>query len=437
MRKNKSLTILIALIIMSMLAFTGCGKKSEPAEQSKETGAKKLAGTSITVLLPPWYEFSPAMLKEFTKETGIKVDLQIMDWDPLLDKIVTAYAAGVAPADVTEMNWDWVGKFGAAGWCEPLNDHFAPEFFEDITTKDLFKYKDKYIAIPIYNDFRVTYINKAYYQKAGITEMPKTPDELMQNAITIKKQKVCEYPLMVPFTATGATTTPWYLLTKAYGGELLGQNHEPLFAAKDSAGYKAMEFLIKGLKDYKVIDPASIGWKGTDVVDNFKAGQGAIDLAGWAGNVTAYSNVKESKIADSVQVIKVPGLNGKSRTYGLQEGLAIPAQSKNKEAAVEFIRWLNTPENVEKLFIDKGIFPNHLSTISKLAADGKIPGGQTMVEVLPTIESLFPEGVPEWNMEFETEAFTTMNQMAKGSLSVEQGMSHLVDTVNKLNKSKS
>lgn len=62
----------------------------------------------------------------------------------------------------------------------------------------------------------------------------------------------------------------------------------------------------------------------------FKAGQGAIDIAGWAGNVSLYTNPKESKIVDSVQVIKVPGQNGKSRTYGLQEGLSIPAKSKNK-----------------------------------------------------------------------------------------------------------
>ncbi|NLX02899.1 MAG: sugar ABC transporter substrate-binding protein [Syntrophomonadaceae bacterium] len=435
MKKKKSLVLIITVLVLATLCFTGCGNNDKQTD-SPEAGAKKFSGTTLNVLLPPWYEFSPAMLDDFTKETGIKVDLQIMDWDPCLDKIVTSNAAGVAPADVTVMNWDWVGKFGAAGWCEPLNNHFDDDFFEDITTRSLFKYKDQYIAIPIYNDFRVTYINKDYFKKAGIERMPTTPDELMQDAITIKEKGVCEYPLLVPFTATGATTTPWYLLTKAYGGELLSETNEPLFASKDSAGYKAMEFLIKGLKDYQVIDPASIGWKGTDVVDNFKAGQGAIDIAGWAGNVSLYTNPKESKIVDSVQVIKVPGQNGKSRTYGLQEGLSVPAKSKNKEAAVEFIRWLNTPENVEKLFIDKGIFPNHHSTIVKLANEGKLPGGQTMVEVLPTIESLFPQGVPEWNMEFETETFTTMNQMAKGAMTLDQGMNHLADTVKKLNQSK-
>ncbi|MDD2510404.1 MAG: hypothetical protein PHP26_03945 [Syntrophomonas sp.] len=111
-----------------MLCFTGCGTKDNQADPAKEAGANKLAGIRITVLLPPWYEFSPS---------GIKVDLQIMDWD-------------------------WVRKFGAAGWCEPLNDHFTSDFFEDISTKDLFKYKDHYITIPIYNDFPVTYINKDY-----------------------------------------------------------------------------------------------------------------------------------------------------------------------------------------------------------------------------------------------------------------------------------
>ena len=39
-------------------------------------------------------------------------------------------------------------------------------------------------------------------------------------------------------------------------------------------------------------------------------------------------------------------------------------------------------------------------------------------------------------MEFETETFTTMNQMAKGAMTLDQGMNHLADNVKKLNQSK-
>ena len=428
-KKNHLLIISLVLILTLSVGLIGCQKS---ATVTKKDTKKNLAGTEITALLPPWYKFSPEMLAEFKKETGIKVNLQTMEWDSLADKIFTSCAAGVAPADVTEFSWDWVGKFGAAKWYEPLNKYYDDAFFKDIITKDVFKYKDSYLAVPIYNDFRVTYINKKYFQQAGVSETPKDIDELLQSAKKIKEKGISEYPIAVPFSATAATTTPWFLLTKEYGGDLFDENWKPLFESKDSSGYKAMEFLIKGLNEYKVIDPASIGLKGEDVVSEFKEGKGAIDLAGWAGNVSLYTNPKESKIVDKVGVIQVPGLEGKSRTYGLQEGLGIPVASKNKEAAAAFIKWLNKPEIVKQLFTELGIFPNHQSAISDLVKEGKLFGGETILKVMPTIEPLFKQGAPVWYTEFETDVATTMNQMAKGSMTVDQGIKHIAENAKKL-----
>ena len=427
MKKRNLLVILLALAVLSASVFlSGCQKSAE------KQGAAKLAGTTINVLLPPWYKFSQDMLGDFTNKTGIKVNLQIMDWDPLTDKIVTSCAAGVAPADVTEFSWDWVGKFGAAGWYEPLNKYFDEKSMSDIITRSIFQYQGNYLAIPIYNDFRVTYINKKYFDQAGIAEIPDTPQKLLEDAKIIKQKGIVDYPVSVPFSATAGTTTPWFLLTKSYGGELFDKNWEPLFEAKDSPGYQAMAFLISGLKDDKVIDPASVGYQGTDIVDRFKVGKGAIDLAGWAGSVSTYTNPKESQIVDNVQVIKVPGINGNSRTYGLQEAVGIPSASKNKEAAAEFIKYLNTPEVVEKLYNDLGIFPNHQSTISELVKEKKLP--DVMLEVMPTIQPLFPQGAPKWYTAFETDVATTMNQMAKGELTLDQGIKHIADNSRKLVK---
>lgn len=430
-RKVLSLFLVLVLVSGLSLSLVGCNSTEDSNQANND---KKFAGTEITALLPPWYEFSQTMLDEFENETGIKVNLQSVTWKEMEDKIFTSCAAGVAPADITDVDWAWVGNFGRTGWYEPLNKYFDDKFFSDITTKDVFKYKDNYMAIPIYNDFRLTYINKSYFKAAGIAPMPTTPDEVMQAAIKIKESGACEYPLAVPMSATSATTTPWFLLTKAYGGELFDENWEPLFEEKDSPGYKAMEFLIKGVTEYKIIDPASVGLEGTDIVEGFKEGKGAIDLAGWAGNVSSYTNPEESKIASDVEIIKVPGINGKSRTYGLQEGLGIPAASKNKEAAAEFIKYLNKSENVKKLFLDLAIFPNHQSTIAELVEEDKLPGGETVLEVMPTIEPLFPQGAPSWFTELTADVSATMNQMAKGSMTLDEGMKHIADSSRKFVK---
>ncbi len=413
----------IMLVVAMALPLAAC--QSEKAEQPAEEKKSK----EITALLPPWYEFPQSMLDDFESETGIKVNLEIMDWDPMTDKIFTAVASGQAPADITEFSWDWVGKFGKAGWYTPLNEGLGEEFFKDITTKDIYKYDGNYLAVPIYNDFRVSYVNTADYGAAGV-EIPQTPEQVLESARIIKQKGVEDFPIAMPLSASAGATTPWFLLTKTYGGELFDENWNPTFTDKNAPSYKAMEWIAAAAKE-ELINPAAISLQGTDIVERFKKGEGSFDIAGWAGNISSYKNPEESDIAESVEVVKVPFV-GKSRSYGLHEAIGIPSASENKEEAMEFIKYLNRPDVLEKLFYEMGIFPNHQTTIDKAIADEKLPA--VFGEVMPTIEPLFTQGAPEWYVQFEGEAASTINQIAKGSVTVDQGLQNLAEFCTELQK---
>lgn len=423
----KSITT-VCLVLGVLMMMTGCQKQVAEAadpqvdatEVQTEEAGETVEGTEISVLLPPWYNFSQDMLDDFENETGVKVNLEIMDWDPMQDKIFTAVAAGQAPADITEFSWDWVGKFGKAGWYTPLNEGLGEDFFSDITTKNIYKYEDQYLAVPIYNDFRVSYANTADFEAADVV-LPQTPEALLDAARVIKSKGIEDYPIALPLSATAGTTTPWFLLTKTYGGELFDNDWNPTFTEPTSAGYKAMEWIATAAKE-ELVNPAAISFQGTDIVELFKKGEGSFDIAGWAGNVTSYKNPEESDIAETVQVVKVPFV-GKSRTYGLHEAIGIPSASEHKEAAMLFIEYLNRPEVLEALFYDMGIFPNHQTTIDKAIDAGKLPA--VFSEVMPTIEPLFPQGAPEWYVQFESEAASTINQIAKGNITVDEGMKAL------------
>lgn len=429
--KKKVLSLVLASVMA--LSLTACaGNKEDTAK----TAEKSYAGEEITVLIPPWYEEGiTAAIPEFEEATGIKVKLDVMDWDPLKDRIVTACSSGQAPADVTEFSWDWVGTFGAAGWYEPLNTHLEDSFWKDSMTKDTFKYGENYLAIPMYNDFRMTYVNNKDFEAAGINDIPADAQGILEAARKIKASGAEEYPISLPLSATAGTTTPWFMLTKSLGGELFDENMKPLFLEKDSAGYKSMEWIMTGLKE-GLINPAALDYQGMDVVDHFINGEGSIDIAGWAGNVTEYFNPEKSKISESVKVVKVPGEDGNSRTYGLLEGWGIPAASQHKEAAAEFLKWVSSEKFIESFFLDYGIFPSSKNVMDKLIAEGKIPGGDTVSEVLGTIEPLFPQGAPEWYGTWEGEVATIMNQMAKGKLTLDQGLQAIADSAAKLNEKK-
>ena len=87
-------------------------------------------------------------------------------------------------------------------------------------------------------------INRKHFTDAGITDTPKTLDELVADAKTIKEKGITDYPIGLPLSATEGASTTWYLLTKAFGGELFDDDFKPLFTTPDSAGYKALAFEI-------------------------------------------------------------------------------------------------------------------------------------------------------------------------------------------------
>ncbi|WP_210471027.1 ABC transporter substrate-binding protein [Sporosarcina sp. 6E9] len=419
--------VILFITIITTLTLAACSKGDK--EQGKGAENKNNKATEITVLLPS--EIPADMLAEFEDETGIHVNLETSSWNNIQDKIVSALAAGVAPADVTEFDWSWIGQFGSAEWYTPLNESFDQEFIDDMPTIENFKYNGDYLAVPYLNDFRVSYYNQNYFDEAGITEIPKTPEELLEVAKTIKEKGVVEYPIGLPLSATEGTTTGWFTLVKAFGGHLFDDNWNPLFVEKDSAGYQAMSFIINSYKEDELIDSANLTLNNIDVYDNFKAGGSAIDLAGVPGLFERYKNPEKSSIANDVEIMPVPGMNGEIHTFQLPEALGVPAASENKEAAIEFIKWISQPENVKKLYEEQEWLPNRLSVLEALNEEGKLSGGDTLLKVLTHDKPLFSEGTPPWYSEFSTNVSTTMNQMAKGALTIDEGMKKIAKSVEK------
>ncbi|BDA84433.1 hypothetical protein Sa4125_19750 [Aureimonas sp. SA4125] len=305
--------------------------------------AQPQAGKAISVLLPPWGTLPKDMTDRFVAETGISLETQTLGWDDIRTKIVTSMVAGTAPANVTEVDWSWVGQFGSAGWYALLADKVDAALLADLPTAKIFQFDGKLLAVPYNNDFRILILNRDHLTRAGIKDAPKTPDDLLAAAKAIKAAGIADFPIGLPLSATEGSATAWYLLTKAFGGELFDDAFAPQFTAPDSAGYKAMEFEVEALKA-GLIDPASTGLKDVEIQELFKSGRISFDVAGWAGNVAVYSDKAKSQVAEHVEAALLPSTSGRSRTFGLPGAVGIPISAADPEAGLAFIDWLLKPE---------------------------------------------------------------------------------------------
>ena len=390
--------------------------------------ADALAGQSITVLLP-----SPQganIAAEFEKDTGIHVDLQTLTWDDIRPKLVTALIAGTAPADVTEFDWSWTGQFSAADWYLPLNDLIDPATVSDIGVANIFTVNGKLLGIPYTNDFRVMLVNKKQFADAGITKMPTTLDELFEDAKQIKAKGIVQYPVGLPLSPTEGASTSWYLLTKAFGGDLFDKDFKPLFTTPDSAGYKAMEFELKLLKE-GLVDPASTGLKDSQINDNmFAKGLTSIMISGEPGRLGQMNDPAQSQVAGQVAAILVPTASGTTRSYGLPEALGIPRVSQNRDAALTFVKWFTT-KNFQIENYKNGVLPTRTSALMELNQQGKLISGDVLIAQAKTVEPLFAQGTPTWYPQFSSAVNTAINGAAKGQITVDQAMQNIAEATKK------
>jgi len=384
------------------------------------TPSLALSAGSLAVLLPPWVTLPKEMTDTYT---GGGLDIQTLGWDEIRTKIVTSMLANTAPASVTEMDWSWVGQFGSAGWYDPLDAVLSDALKADLPTTSIFTYDGKLIGVPYNNDFRVLIYNAAHLTAAGVG-VPKTPAELLDAARAVKAAKIADYPIALPLSASEGAATAWYLLTKAFGGDLFDADFKPLFTDPASAGYLAMAFEIAALNE-GLIDPAATSLKDVEVQELFKAGKATFDVAGWAGNLAVYTDPAKSQVAADVAAALMPNVNGVSRTFGLPGALGIPANAENKEQAAGFIQWMLEPATMAANYRLLGNLPTRLSVLKTLNEAGNLKQGDVLIAQAEVVEPLFAQGTPGWYPEFSGAVATALNAAAKGQLSVDQAVAQI------------
>ena len=245
--------------------------------------------------------------------------------------------------------------------------------------------------------------------------MPKTLDELVADAKQIKAKGIVEYPIGLPLSPTEGASTSWYLLTKAFGGDLFDKDFKPLFTTPDSAGYKAMAFELQLLKE-GLVDPASTGLRDSQINDSmFAKGLTSIMISGEPGRLGQMNDPAQSQVAGQVEAILVPTASGTTRSYGLLEALGVPKVSQNQEAAVAFIKWFTSKQfQIENYW--NGVLPTRTSALADAQRCGQASSAATsLVEQSKIVEPLFAQGTPTWYPQFSSAVNTAINSVAKGA----------------------
>jgi len=87
------------------------------------------SGSTITVLSvqDPFYFPMEKLVENFTKETGIKVNLQAVATDELHAKTVNSFLAKSSDIDVIAPDCMWISEYADSGWIIPLDEYIEKD----------------------------------------------------------------------------------------------------------------------------------------------------------------------------------------------------------------------------------------------------------------------------------------------------------------------
>lgn len=290
------------------------------------------------------------MIKDrFTKELSIPVEIDMIPYDALYDKI-TGQASSY---DMIQMDISWMaGSLKDKILCElqadtSVNDLIIRSFPKDILKK-YDSHSKKRCGLPFMFDAQVLFYRKDlfedlqyqrlyYEQYQKELRIPRTWEEYNQIARFFTKSYNTDSPVPYGSTAGGAPFNSVYELMPRIWDQGITLD------ASLSAWESASSVLADGLQDYKEVfsyaDPKAADWNWTMQTEAFHQGNAAMMVL-YQAHFSDYFYDLDSKISNNIGFAPIPG------NSSVEGGwlLGIHKQTQMYPEAVQFFQWLLQPD---------------------------------------------------------------------------------------------
>lgn len=289
---------LFALAFVFLVGATGCAPK--PAATGPVT---------IHILTMDQAGLKPAEIDQIArdfeaKNPDIKVNMEYLGYDFIHDKITTGMAANPPAYDAVMIDVIWPDEFIKAGYLLDVTNRVTPEMKSGIfpASWNGVTRNGKIYGMPWLMDVKYFMYNKDMLQKAGITDPPKTWEELVDQAKTIKEKGIVEFPIVWSWNQKEGVVCDYAVLLYGNGGSFVDANGKPAF--NDEKGVQALAWMKQTIDD-GLSNPSSVSSDENAVRDNFIAGQSAFAV-NWLFQYSDSNDASKSKIAGQAAFAPMP-----------------------------------------------------------------------------------------------------------------------------------
>lgn len=391
-------------------------------------------GTTLIVNFPahPHYDAVRQILPEFTKETGIEVEVDQLPYLKMRERQTLELAQDEGEYDLIAYVVFSKADYVYADQLENLAKYFMNPKLSD-PSYDSADLIDGYVynigfaggdrgylsgatgslfGLPYGSETSVLGYRKDIFEKHGL-EVPETYDELLALA--------CQIPELEPGmgglasrAASGHHAAHAFLLhLNPLGGAIFDDNWEPV--VNNAAGVAAAEAL-KTIVDCGAEGAVNFGFG--EALGSFLNGDTAmfLDTTIVAGQV---DNPSKSKVVGQVGWALHPmGTERASQTGGF--GIGIPANAENKEAAFLLMQWLTSKQG-DKLVAMAGGNPSRFSTHADADVNAKFPHMAVFGEALQYADPDWRPIIPVWG-KINADLGTTLSKVLTEDLDIQEAL---------------
>ncbi len=366
MKRSGSLPFVAALLLAGLSSSAALAQASFYAE-----AAKPYKGTTIRVLdeITPLQETLSKIVPEFEKETGIKVEWELLNHFEVISKGQADMLSGRGYYDAVMLHGLQYGPMLAAKALRPIDDLVGnPKLANPaLDSADFIQKPFKTLAFSggkQYSFINWNY-NQVYWARADLLNdkdeqaafkkkynydlaPAKTPEQMRDIAefFTRKKgEKLAGQTLAGDFYGIvlegikGGTTfgSLWNNLIKNYGGDIIDADGKPTFDRPENIVAMKMwadlwKFSPPGTAEYSLVDVPTVMGNGI-----------AAQSIAWSDFVLGIDRPGKSPLAGKFVYAEVPvkqGLESRRSAETEPSGTVISAASKNPEATFLFLQWL-------------------------------------------------------------------------------------------------
>ena len=369
----------LALLAAAVIALAACDRGTE----------RPAAAKSITVVIAEYSKdytkpFWQGLAEQYTKQTGVKVDLRIVDWNSIDQQVSTMIQNNQRP-DVLNLN-----SFSSYAKDQLL--YAADEVLSPKTRDDFIgafarggEYQGKLYGFPILSSARAFFYNKDLFTRARLAAPPKTWDEFVQAARKIQGLGGGVIGYALPLGPEEAQAE-WAIWMWNNGGDWKSGEAWTINSDKN---VRTLQFLADLANRHRVtqVNPGK-----TNRTD------GAFQLFkdGKVGMVMGFSPLAAQLDAEkkvSYGVAEMPTAVGQAVTLGVEDYLMVFKKSGNQEAVKQFLDLYYQPENITRWITAEGFLPVTKSGLSQMSANEKL---RPYLDALPNAR-LAPTTDPAWD----------------------------------------